>query len=270
MEPYSYQAGDHGRESVPVTYRVSKARVVQFEVSHYNKSEVLVIDPTLVFSTFSGSRETNWGFTATPGPDGTFFSGGIVFGDGFPYQMAHLNLISSGGTFDVGIMKFSSNGRNRLYATYIGGNANECPHSMYSDPQGNLVVMGRTYSGNFPFLNVFGVRGGCDIFVVKLNASGTDLLGSACISGSDYDGVNVEDQLNKENGAAEKANGLIKNYGDDSRSEVILDGSNNIYVASCSRSKNDFPVTPGAFQTTFGGGKQDGVCHKTFTQLLIT
>ena len=262
MEPFSYQAGDHGRESVPVTYRVSKTRVVQFDVSHYNKNQVLVIDPTLVFSTFSGSRETNWGFTATPGPDGTFFSGGIVFGDGYPTSNGAFESKFQGGTFDVGIMKFSANGRNRLYATYIGGTANECPHSMYSDPQGNLVVMGRTYSGNFPFANIFGVRGGCDIFVVKLNAAGTGLLGSACISGSDYDGVNVEDQLNKENGAAEKANGLIKNYGDDSRSEVILDGSNNIYVASTSRSKGNFPVTAGAFQTTFGGGKQDGVVIK--------
>ena len=133
---------------------------------------------------------------------------------------------------------------------------------VFSDPQGNLVVMGRTYSPDFPFLNVFGVRGGCDMFVVKLNATGTDLIGSACISGTEYDAVNVEDQLNQENGAHEKANGLIKNYGDDSRSEVILDGSNNIYVASCTRSKDDFPVTAGAFQTTFGGGKQDGVIIK--------
>src|SRR5664279_5365022 len=78
-------------------------------------------------------------------------------------------------------MKFSSNGRNRIYATYIGGDQNECPHTMYSDPQGNLVVMGRTYSTNFPFFNIFGTRGGCDMFVLKLNANGSGLLGSACV-----------------------------------------------------------------------------------------
>ena len=122
MEPFSYQAGDHGRESVPVTYRVSKTRVVQFDVSHYNKNQVLVIDPTLVFSTFSGSRETNWGFTATPGPDGTFFSGGIVFGDGYPTSNGAFESKFQGGTFDVGIMKFSANGRNRIYA-----NVFRCP-----------------------------------------------------------------------------------------------------------------------------------------------
>jgi len=59
MEPYSYQAGDNGREDVQVRYRVSKDRVVRFEVSHYNNTRVLVIDPTLVFATFTGSRASN-------------------------------------------------------------------------------------------------------------------------------------------------------------------------------------------------------------------
>jgi gliding motility-associated-like protein len=262
LEPYSYQAGNNGREEVPVKYRVSKEHVVRFDVRHYDNRQVLVIDPTLVFSTFTGSKASNWGFTATPGPDGTFFAGGIVFGDGFPVLTGAFEPNFQGGTNDVGIIKFSSNGRNRLYATYIGGNSVECPHSMFSDPQGNLVVMGRTYSADFPFLNVFGVRGGCDMFVVKLNSTGSNLIGSACISGSKYDAVNVEDQLNQESGSQEAANELIKNYGDDSRSEVILDGFNNIYVASCTRSKDDFPITAGAFQKTFGGGKQDGVIVK--------
>jgi gliding motility-associated-like protein len=262
MEPNSYQAGDNGRESVPVKYRVSKGNVVRFDIRNYNNKQVLVIDPTLVFSTFTGSIASNWGFTATPGPDGTFFAGGIVFADGFPVIPGAYQANFQGGSFDVGIMKFSSNGRNRIYATYIGGDANECPHSMYSDPQGNLVVMGRTYSQNFPHNIFFGKPGFCELFVVKLNTTGTGLIGAALIGGSNYDAVNIEDQLNQENGNNDVATSLIKNYGDDSRSEVILDGSNNIYVATCSRSKDDFPVTPGAFQTTFGGGKQDGVVLK--------
>ena len=262
MEPYSYQAGDNGRESVPVKYRVSKDRIVRFDVSHYNNTRVLVIDPTLVFATFTGSKASNWGFTATPGPDGTFFAGGIVFGDGFPVSTGAVESNFRGGKYDVGIMKFSSNGRTRLFATYIGGASVECPHSMFSDPQGNLVVMGRTYSADFPFQNFYGTPGGCEMFVIKLNSTGTGLIGSARIGGSKYDAVNMEDQVNEENGDHEVANVLIKNYGDDSRSEVILDGSNNIYIASCTRSKDDFPVTPGAFQTTFGGGTQDGVLVK--------
>jgi len=260
MEPYSYQAGDHGREPVDVKYRV-RDNVVRFQVSRFHNDRVLVIDPTLVFSTFTGSQASNWGFTATPGPDGSFYAGGIVFGDGFPVSNGAYEAHFRGGENDVGIMKFSTNGRNRLFATYIGGGSVECPHSMYCDPQGNVVVMGRTYSEDFPILNVFGTPGGCDMFVVKLSSNGTTLLGAARIGGSEYDAVNQEDQLNREGGAKEKANGLIKNYGDDSRSEVILDAGNNVYIASCSRSKSDFPIK-NAFQPTFGGGKQDGVIVK--------
>ena len=96
-----------------------------------------MIDPTLVFSTFTGSKASNWGFTATPGPDGTFFAGGIVFGDGFPVsKRVPSNPISREVLNDVGIMKFNSNGRNRLYATYIGGADVECPHSMYQRSTG--------------------------------------------------------------------------------------------------------------------------------------
>ncbi len=262
MEPNSYQAGNNGRESIPVQYRISRSNVVRFDIRHYNNKQVLVIDPTLIFSTFTGSIASNWGFTATPGPDGTFFAGGIVFADGFPVSTGAYQANFQGGSFDVGIMKFNSTGQNRIYATYIGGDANECPHSMYSDPQGNLVVMGRTYSEDFPHDTFFGKPGFCELFVVKLNTTGTGLIGSALIGGSNYDAVNVEDQLNQENGMNDVATSLIKNYGDDSRSEVILDGANNIYVATCSRSSNDFPITPGAFQTTFGGGKQDGVVLK--------
>ncbi len=260
MEPYSYQTGDQSREEVTCRYLVSKDRVVRFDVKKYNPNRVLIIDPTLVFSTFSGSKATNWGFTATPGPDGTFFAGGIVFGDGFPVSPGAFDNNFRGGKYDVGIIRFSSNGRNRLYATYIGGNREECPHSMISDAQGNLVVMGRTYSTDFPFQSFFGTAGGCEMYVVKLNAAGNNLIGSARIGGSKYDCVNVKDQLNGE--AAEEAMSLIKNYGDDSRSEVILDDANNIYVAATTRSDKDFPITQGVFQPTYGGGDQDGVLIK--------
>ena len=53
---------------------------------------------------------------------------------------------------------------------------------------------------------------------------------------------------------------LYCNYGDGARGELITDDMNNIYVGSCSFSYN-FPLTPGSFQTSYGGG-QDGVVFK--------
>jgi gliding motility-associated-like protein len=161
-----------------------------------------------------------------------------------------------GGIKDIGIFKFSSNGRSKLYATYIGGSANEYPHSLICDPQGNLVVMGRSYSSDYPG-TVEGAGGNGDIVVTKLNADGSDMIGSLRIGGNLQDGVNVADLQEK---ASQSMNSTLRFYGDDSRSEVQLDAAGNIYVAAQTRSTS-FPKTAGRFQPGPAGG-QDGVVLK--------
>ncbi|MBS1935831.1 MAG: hypothetical protein JST96_17665, partial [Bacteroidetes bacterium] len=230
---------------------------------------------TLVFSTFTGSSSDNWGFTATYGPDGSFYAGGIVGGNGFHTTTGAFQTNFKNGTWDVGIMKFSSGtgpgNVQKIYATYLGGSNNEYPHSLVVDAQGELVVFGRTSSSDFPALTTIGPGGssttpaGRNIYVTKFNASGGGLIGSILIGGSGDDGVNIEDQdetvTNTNNTIHTQS--LIRNYGDWSRGEVILDGSGNIFVASCTQSQ-DFPIIGTAFQSTFGGGptKQDGVVLK--------
>ena len=156
LSPQSYQYHASGRREVECNYVLGKDNIVRFSAKTYSPGTTLVIDPVLVFSTFTGSKASNWGFTATPGPAGTFFAGGIVFGEGFPVTPGAFQTHFQSGTTDVAIIKFSSNGANRIYATYIGGGDNETPHSLFSDPQGNLVVLGRTYSSNFPSLTNVG------------------------------------------------------------------------------------------------------------------
>jgi gliding motility-associated-like protein len=257
LAPYSYQVNAGGKNEITCKYQLDADNTVRFKVKDYSPASTLIIDPTLIFCSFTGSKASNWGFTATPGPDGSFYAGGIVFGDGFPTFPGVFEQNYRGGVFDVGIMKFNSTGTNRVYATYLGGSDNETPHSMFCDPQGELVVLGRTYSTDFPFLSKFGPGGNADMFVVKLNSTGSALLGSMRIGGTQDDCVNIEDQFRNDHEVAES---LIKNYGDDSRSEVIMDAANNIYVAASSQS-TDFPVTAGVFQPTITG-KQDGVVLK--------
>ncbi len=91
-------------------------------------------------------------------------------------------------------MKFSPTGNQRLYATYIGGTRNEYPHSMYCDMQGNLVVMGRTYSPNYPGTTIGPASDNTsNIIVTKLNDRGTAIIGSLRIGGSGDDGFNISD-----------------------------------------------------------------------------
>ena len=257
--PYTYQSSATGKNEIGCKY-IIKDNVVRFEVKEYDPAATLIIDPVVVFCSFSGSSTDNWGYTATYGPDGSFFGGGIVFGTGFPTSPGAFQTTYQGGSppndIDIGIIKLSSNGNNRLYATYVGGGSSEQPHSLVVNSQGNLIIAGRTNSSNYPVVSPggqVGVGGGFDIVVTELNAAGTALVGSKKIGGTGDDGVNIS--TNRD------LNSLQRNYGDDGRSEVILDGAGNVYVASSTQSAN-FPVSGFPFQPTFGGGVQDGVVLK--------
>lgn len=265
LYPYSYQVNEQtkSRQEINCRYEISTNNIVKFKIKSYSRSTTLVIDPALIFSTFTGSAADNWGFSATPGPDGSTFVAGIVFGNGFPVTLGAFQTNFQGGDIqkiDIGIMKLNTNGSRRIYATYLGGSADEYPHSLISDPQGNLIVAGKTFSSNYPVSPgaAVGTGGGADIIVTKLNTDGSALIGSMRIGGSGNDGVNIEPQHRT---GTHRAISLIRFYGDDSRSEVILDASGNIYLASSSQS-NNFPVTAGVFQPAYGGGVQDGVLLK--------
>ncbi|HEX6846542.1 MAG TPA: PKD domain-containing protein [Chitinophagaceae bacterium] len=255
-DPYTYQYENSQRKQVAAKY-VLIGKEIRFEVKNYNRNETLIIDPTLIFSSFSGSTGDNWGFTATYGPDGSFYGGGINLASGYPVTPGVVQpgwAGGSGGTnaTDISISKLSPDGTTRMYATYIGGSGNEQPHSLVVDGAGNLIIAGRTNSPNYPTTGngLIGPGGSYDIVVTKLNATGTALIGSKKIGGAGDDGVNI---------AQESFSSLQQNYGDNGRSEVILDGSGNIYVTSCTRSA-DFPAIS-AFQTS-NGGAQDAVVLK--------
>ncbi len=260
--PYTYQTMKEGRREVSCRYEV-KNNIVKFRVKDYDPAVPLIIDPSLIFCSFSGSKVDNWGFTATYGPDGSMYGGGIVFGTGFPVSPGAFQTSFQGGggggyAIDIGLIKLTPDGTNRVYATYLGGSGNEQPHSLIVDPQGNLILAGRSDSPNYPTAGPIdttysGSRN--DIIITKLNAAGNGLIGSVKIGGANDDGVNIS--ANRSGSRS-----LNQNYGDDGRSEVQLDGAGNIYVASCTQS-GDFP-TVNAFQTTNNGGSnfQDGVVLK--------
>ncbi len=279
LYPYSYQPGKIAGREVNCKYIV-RDNIVRFQVKDYDLSQILIIDPSIVFSSFTGSTTDNWGYTATPGQDGSFFAGGISFDNGYPVSPGAYDMTFNGGVsedlqptgYDIAIFKFSANGTQRLYATYLGGSGNEQPHSMICDGQGNLTIAGRsnspiTGSAAFPLkpvTNFSANAGKTDIIVTKLNAAGNALIGSVRIGGSGDDGVNIRPKYISPTGAES----IRRNYGDDARSEVILDAVGNIIVASCTQS-NNFPVINSNIQTTFGGG-QDGVILKFNSTLSAT
>ena len=267
IKPYTYQYIDGHEQKVGCRYRLS-GNVVSYVLDEYDHTKLLVIDPSVVFATFSGSTADNWGFTATYDAAGNFYAGGlanpIAAGGFFPTTTGAFQISFAGGSTtngslyqsDITIMKLNPAGNTKIYATYIGGSDNDQPHSMIVDGNNNLVIAGRTYSTDFPVTaGAYDqtANGLGDIVVVKLNPTGTALVASTYMGGSGEDGTNYDPQ--------EPISGNLKhNYGDDARSEVLVDNANNVYVTASTKSTN-FPVTAGAFQSA-NGGAQDAVVFK--------
>ncbi len=260
------------QKSVVSTAFILQENVVGFQFPKgYDTKSQLIIDPELIFSTFSGSSADNWGFTATYSHDGSLYSGGIVLDVGFPtttgvFQPDHI------GDWDVGILKYDSTGTDLLWATYLGGNFSETPQSIIENSQGQLVIYGTTSSPDFPmvdhgFQKVFlggdpiydttntirlvgglPFENGSDIFLAVLGKEGQSLNGATFIGGTENDGI------------MEKFQPLTKNYGDQFRGEVNLDEQDNIYVASNTSSPDFMLKEP--IQSKYGGSTNDGVVMK--------
>ncbi len=298
LRPYAFQVFGSDTVKVECNY-VIKRNKLSFNLSEeFDKTKNLIIDPSLVFSTYSGSTGDNWGFTATWDYDDNVYSGGIVFDVGYPTTIGAYQVDFAGGTppianssyyedgCDVGIIKYNEDGSSRLYATYLGGaNGQEMPHSLVVTEDNDLLIMGTTGASDFPtssdayqtvfgggdsivYDNVIGFDNGVDIFVTKLSEDGTQLIGSTYVGGSGNDGLNYQthfslpDPVSGINYVSMHGNDSIYyNYGDGARGEIITDNKNMVYVGTNTFSL-DFPsgLNPG-FQTA-SGGKQDGIVFK--------
>ncbi len=127
----------------------------------------------------------------------------------------------AGPGVDVFVAKFSANGRNLLYSTYLGGDGTDEGRGIAVDGLGRAFVTGITRSAGFPTRDAIqhSSCGFSDVFVSKLNSTGTDLIYSTYLGGS----------------GADESNG------------IAVDASGNAYVIGTTNSGN-YPITQGAFK----------------------
>lgn len=272
--PIAYQLipmeGEAAGNNPPLKNRIECAFVkngnkITFQVGKYNSSYPLIIDPELIFSSYSGSFDDNFGYTATYDSQGNLISGSSAFGQGYPTTLGAYQTTWGGGDgqgtlagTDMAISKYDVTGTFMQWSTFLGGSHDDLPHSLICNSNDELIVLGTTSSGNFPvtsnaFDNSFNGGGnfapfgvgvqytnGSDIVVAKLNVNGNTLVASTFVGGTGNDGVNT-------------AAGLKFNYADEFRGEVDLDANDNVYVASSTYSIN-FP-TVNAFQSSIAGNQ---------------
>ena len=254
LAPRAWQLDAAGQRQAVSCHYVIQGSTLTFALGAYDKARALTIDPTVQFSSLTGSTADNWGFTATYDNAGNMYSGGIVFdtGGSFPATPGAYST-SFSSVVDMAFIKYNTattGPASRVWATYMGGNDADFPHSLVVNAQNELVIMGSTSSTNYPTTagahqriffggtpldpfqagrTPYDMPNGSDIVVSRLSADGSTLLASTYLGGSGNDGVLAD-------GA------LAANYGDAFRGDVLLDGAGNIYIASTTNSGN-FPLT---------------------------
>lgn len=132
---------------------------------------------------------------------------------------------------DVFLAQLNAAGSALNSSTFLGGESFESVNALAVTPAGDFVVVGHTGSDDFPLTpNAFQTEtnGLEDAFVSTISADMTTLMVSTRLGGT----------------------------GEERDPRVALDDDAHIYVAGVSF-KSAFPTTPGAFQTSFGGGYAD-------------
>ncbi|MDX6611404.1 MAG: hypothetical protein QOD75_590 [Blastocatellia bacterium] len=231
-KPFIYQEIGGERRDVEGGYAVGADGQVGFNVGAYEHGAPLVIDPTLVYSTYLGGSDSDEGNDIAVDSAGNAYICGITNSANFPTANAiqgtfnppiNPNLVSRDGF----ITKLNAAGTALVYSTYLGGNADDRCNKIAVDASGNAYVAGETGSSNFPTANAFqSTYGGgfSDGYIAKLNAAGSAFVYSTYLGGDVFDAAHA----------------------------LTIDSTGSVYVTGRTTSST-FPVV-NPIQSTYSGG----------------
>jgi hypothetical protein len=179
----------------------------------------------LIYGTFLGGSSDDFSQDIAVDGSGNAYVTGYTFSSNFPTTAGAFDT-TLGNTLDVFVTKLNTTGAALIYSTFLGGGNSEYGYGIAVDGSGNAYVTGYTSSSNFPkttgaFDTTFG--GGTDVFVTKVNATGTALGYSTFLGGN----------------------------GSDTGYDIAVESNGRAYVTG--NASSNFPTTAGAFDTTLGG-----------------
>ncbi len=201
--PILYQMAGGVRQTVGGGYRLLDPHTVGFAVAQYDRRLPLVIDPVLSYSTYFGGGSGDIALAVGVDAQGFVYVAGETLSTQFVTNTPGAYTNFGGGTIngDAFVAKFSNDGSNLVYFTYLGGSGNDGALGLAVDAAGHAYVAGFTDSPNFPIVgSVPGLSTHIngtpdpvvhayplDGFVAELNTNGTALVYSAYLGGSDVD-----------------------------------------------------------------------------------
>jgi hypothetical protein len=182
----------------------------------------------LIYSTFVGGSLWDWGHDIAIDGNGSAYVTGRTSSNDFPTSDSAFNR-THGGSSDAFITKLNAEGNELEYSTLLGGTGWEYAYDIEVDNSGHAFITGIVQSPDFPISpGAFDTSNSglydTDLFITKLNQTGSELEYSTFLGGSHSETGN----------------------------NIAVDTEGNAYVTGSTGSV-DFQVTDGAFDTTYHG-----------------
>jgi hypothetical protein len=225
-KPIVYQEVAGERRAIEGGYALGNDGRVGFNIGDYDARLPLIIDPTLVYSTYIGGSSGENGLAFALDSAGNAYITGFTNSTNFPTANAFQS--TNGGFQDAFVTKINAAGTAFVYSTYLGGDGGDQARGIAVDSAGNAYVTGFTGSTNFPVVNAIkSTSTDQDAFVTKINATGSALVYSTYL-GSTADFNSAE-------------------FGEG----IAVDSAGNAYVTG--NTFSDVFPTVNPIQSTFGG-----------------
>jgi len=231
--PYVYQVINGEKREVKSEYQLNGTTISYHFPNGYDKKYDLVIDPTLIMSTYSGATDVYSTNCTTYDQDGNLYvAGGNRFA-GFPITAGAYQSVYQGiGADNVAIQKFDQTG-TLLFATYYGGEDSYPLDLAITNNQRLVILMATT--GGMPTVGTAAqpaLGGAKDYGIGIISLDGTVAFDATYLGGTGNEALGLA--------ASDNAAGLF------------VDAANNILVCGGTESA-DFPVTAGALQGVISG-----------------
>ncbi|MCC9075203.1 SBBP repeat-containing protein [Litorilinea aerophila] len=247
---------------------------------------------TLLYTSFLGGAGNEWGNDIIVDQNGNAYVTGTTDSYDFPVTLEAYD-VSFNGNRDIFVAKLNPTGNNLLYATFLGGSNLDGGTGIDVDGNGNAYITGTTESSDFPTTpgaHDMGFNGYVDVFIAKLGSLGSNLAYATFLGGSSWDDgarIAVDTDGNAyitgttssfDFPVTPKAYNTSFNGGyhdifvakfspigsdllyatflggnnEDFGSDIAVDPDGNALITG-NTSSSDFPVTPGAYDTSLDG-----------------
>ncbi len=212
------------RHALECSYRLLGKDRFGLEAPGWRRGFALVVDPQLLYSTYLAGAANDTAYALALDASGAAVVAGWTFSLDFPTTPGAFDTVND---WDAFVTRLPLSGGPPLYSTFLGGGDYDAALALALDPTGAAVVAGFTDSPDFPTTpGAFDTTlVYYDAFVARLPLSGGPPTYATFLGGIAFDAA----------------------Y------SVLLDAAGSAVVAGATHSA-PFPLTPGAFDTTFNGG----------------